>query len=899
MRLLLVGIALLASCVEPGHVDCNDGRLCPAGFTCSPLGCVAPDQLTSCEGKADDEVCDVAIGQGRCQSGTCIVAICGNGVIELPEVCDDGNQLGTDGCNGTCSSDESCGNGLVELEEECDCGADVPSDQASCEGTVNGGTRCTTSCTIARCGNGVMDPGEVCDDGNGVGGDGCSYDCLSAEACGNGILDFFAGEQCDDGNTRSIDGCSRSCKVESQTWRALSVESPEAVRDPAVAYDSHRRVLVAFGGSVGLVEQDITWQLEGATWTRATYVTHPIARTTTAMAYDEHRQRIVLFGGFGGVVHDDTWEYDGARWHKMTPATVPPGRFSHRLAYDAKRQRVVMFGGETAYGGNTFANDTWEWDGVNWTKITPTTSPPTARSAYGLTYDSVRGRIVLYGGRGSGAAVFGDTWEYDGTTWTARTITGPAARSSCTLTYDPRRGQVVMAGGTETWTLDTDGWEQITGADPDRMAHGAAYDFARGAVVLFGGSLVSTGQATATIAELGASSWPLASTATPAGATGHTVTYDVRRGRVVLLRTDFGNPMQTWELDGLGWRRVTTAASPTPRTGHSLAYDAARDRVVVFGGSSTASGTSGTRLADTWEYDGTNWAVRSPTASPPARTNHAMVYDSVRSRIVMFGGASGSAFDDTWEYDGSTWTQVTSTTKPHARSGHAMAYDSARQRIVMLGGTVTGGSAAVTWTFVSGTGWSTLAGATGPGALRNPALAYDAGRDRVVLHGGFDVIKLNDTWELVGDQWVNRVPSTSDEVGPRRWQHALVYDASRSRIVLFGGAQNDDVFDTWTFETVAVEAGEACTASTDVDGDTLAGCADDDCWGRCSPLCVPDAPAASCVMTPRCGDGVCDGVESCRTCASDCTVGSGACPLLCGDGYCDSPENATSCPGDC
>lgn len=65
----------------------------------------------------------------------------------------------------------------------------------------------------ATCGNGLIEPGEVCDDHNNLDGDGCSANCLSVEACGNGIVDVAAGEECDDGNTNNNDGCTSDCKL--------------------------------------------------------------------------------------------------------------------------------------------------------------------------------------------------------------------------------------------------------------------------------------------------------------------------------------------------------------------------------------------------------------------------------------------------------------------------------------------------------------------------------------------------------------------------------------------------------------------------------------------------------------------------------------------------------------
>src|SRR5262249_5957183 len=50
--------------------------------------------------------------------------------------------------------------------------------------------------------------------------------------------------------------------------------------------------------------------------------------------------------------------------------------------------------------------DTWEWDGIDWTQRAPASSPP-ARSGHVLAFDASRGRTVLFG-----SSSFGDTWEY-------------------------------------------------------------------------------------------------------------------------------------------------------------------------------------------------------------------------------------------------------------------------------------------------------------------------------------------------------------------------------------------------------------------------------------------------------------------------------------------------------
>lgn len=64
-------------------------------------------------------------------------SICGNGIIEGSEACDDGSTDNNDGCNSSCAKEpEFCGDGWWQL-----------------------------------------DRGEECDDGNKVNGDGCDNDC--------------------------------------------------------------------------------------------------------------------------------------------------------------------------------------------------------------------------------------------------------------------------------------------------------------------------------------------------------------------------------------------------------------------------------------------------------------------------------------------------------------------------------------------------------------------------------------------------------------------------------------------------------------------------------------------------------------------------------------------------
>jgi cysteine-rich repeat protein len=96
-----------------------------------------------------------------------------------------------------CVSANVCGNGILDLDEEC--------DDANLDDTDD----CLSNCKHNRCGDGKINlDTEQCDDGNAVDGDGCDNNC-SITACGNGVV--TGSESCDDGNVMDLDGCKSDC----------------------------------------------------------------------------------------------------------------------------------------------------------------------------------------------------------------------------------------------------------------------------------------------------------------------------------------------------------------------------------------------------------------------------------------------------------------------------------------------------------------------------------------------------------------------------------------------------------------------------------------------------------------------------------------------------------------
>jgi len=244
--------------------------------------------------------------------------------------------------------------------------------------------------------------------------------------------------------------------VAQEVWRKMTFGAPpgKAITGAAVAYDSARGRVMMFGGQLSSSTLQSISEWDGRAWVDVTPPSgSPDARYGAALVYDAARGRAVLFGGYrreGALVVglSDTWEWDGTRWTPQAPASSPPRRGDAGMTYDSARGRVVLYGG---YAEGTTYGDTWEWDGTSWTSVTPAGATPGPMHGHGLAYDASRGRSVLVSGA-AGAPV----WEWDGALW--RPVTPPAAGATPADGPEPlRRGDipiaVVLSGGVSLGPL--------------------------------------------------------------------------------------------------------------------------------------------------------------------------------------------------------------------------------------------------------------------------------------------------------------------------------------------------------------------------------------------------------------------------------------------------------------
>jgi hypothetical protein len=208
---------------------------------------------------------------------------------------------------------------------------------------------------------------------------------------------------------------------------------------------------------------------------------------------------------------------------------------------------------------------------------------------------------------------------------------------------------------------------------------------------------------------------------------------------------------ETWEWDGADWARVTTATDHhAPACDHmKLAYDSVNGTTVLVGG-----GHLQDLSPDTWWWDGNAWSLVS-SSGPPPRAHHGLVYDAAHQQSLLYGGIDNSSiFDDFWSWNGIAWTELTFA-GPGQRSHFGFAVNP--EGLLLFGG-ATGNATfatltAETWFLTNGV-WSQIS-VPGPSPRGSPALAWDPGREVWVLYGGFDATgaELGDTWEFDGSAW--------------------------------------------------------------------------------------------------------------------------------------------------
>jgi hypothetical protein len=317
---------------------------------------------------------------------------------------------------------------------------------------------------------------------------------------------------------------------------------------------------------------------------------------------------------------------------------------------------------------------------ISW--LMKTTKGPGQRSDFGMIYDCKKESIILHGGHGSGnqndqpvaqrmfySPHLSDTWVWNGSSWQL-VQNKPLTLQNHALTSDKKTQQNIIQGGWNgsqrmdgTYIMSDNDWikaDEKNGVGPGvRDTHTMIFDEKRKSIILFGGSTMKLefGKFTKAMQvafgdtwEFAGNEWTKLQVKSPDPRWGHKMVYDEKNGVIVLIGgcdgSNYFSDTWLWEGNTATWSKIATENMPSARCSHAMTYDRVSKKVLLFGGKTQ----SGDPLNDLWEWDGSDWKLLMEHAPPKPRYDHGFVYDEKRNKTILFGGYDGKDyFQDTWE----------------------------------------------------------------------------------------------------------------------------------------------------------------------------------------------------------------------------------------------------------
>lgn len=477
--------------------------------------------------------------------------------------------------------------------------------------------------------------------------------------------------------------------------------------------------------------------------------------------------------------------------------------------------------GDSGGSGGTSLGSPYTGPAGQWVDPTPDPFPRAWPSGYEVTAvnDSARGKLVVFA---YGSNVTTDlsnnqsmqVWDWDGKSFTDRTPktlpqnwVQPDGRFLAA--YDPARKVVVLLGSVSNLAEPSETIEYVPTSDsfvdavlstPDVGTSDCSYvfyDAGLGGVVLFGASASSD----LLLWEPSSHTWKDSGVAGngPPGLALDSVAYDASRRKLYAFGGIMSSPdVQAAEMDVATGTWTLRGSLNDSDVAFAAAYDSARDRVVLFpnaGDSPPATFEWDPSSGATTEFDA--GAVDVPGNVPAA------VYDSASGHVTALAipSPSGGVYMGEFQtWDGATWTQhvpkhisLPWVVASQDQFSMSLTYDSSAAHTVAVVESPSGEPIDDTLEW-DGTQWTDVTPsdpAKSPSLRTNVAMTFDASRDRVVLFGGqtgglgSNGRWLHDLWEWDGTAWTNRTPSPLPSAWPSgNWSVNMVYDPATKRVLL-------------------------------------------------------------------------------------------------------------------
>ncbi len=245
------------------------------------------------------------------------------------------------------------------------------------------------------------------------------------------------------------------------------------------------------------------------------------------------------------------------------------------------------------------------------------------------------------------------------------------------------------------------------------------------------------------------------------------------------------------------WATLSPSGSaPSARHGFTMEWDTLNSRVLIFGGQTSASGSSNGQN-DMYSYTPSSnaWASISALGTKPtARWDMAHGWDSVNNKMYVYGGTDNfsSQNNDLFSYNvvNNTWTSI-GTSSSLGRAGFSGAFDSANGKFYIFGGNRGASSSNELLAYtVSGNSWATLS-TGGPSARTASVSVWDPTNTKMYNIGGslntsFTYYNTLYSYNPSGNTW--STVSTTGTAQTARDQSTGVFDSSASRFYLFFGS---------------------------------------------------------------------------------------------------------------
>jgi Galactose oxidase, central domain len=547
--------------------------------------------------------------------------------------------------------------------------------------------------------------------------------------------------------------------------------------------------------------------------------------------YDPVHDRLVLIGNSDSPTVWTLTLSGTPEWNQVAGLYLN-GYWGVSYVYDSRRDRILAFGGASGHMYESYTNAVYA------IQLEPPQGPtlvevlddpvPLGRDYSAAAYDSLRDRLVVYGGRSHPPhddltlITVDETWALslsaNPPTWRFLPPSSAPApgRERMAYAHDPDHDRLWIQGGTsfssgevaDAWSLDLSdtnaaAWrgESILPSKPRQLSVGA-YDRDRNRFLVGGGT---GGGSTFDYQDFN-EVWSLPSTS---GAWSNLVpnsitprphynnvpaVYDPNGERFLLVGT--GATSQTtnevWMLKNESWQRL---AGDVDRSSFAVAMDPVRNRLMMFGGMKTGPTTE--LLALDLASPTPTWSLLTTSgASPQARSGHSMIYDPVGDQMVVFGGFVGPGnknANDVWTLSLSgtpTWTALSpSGAPPASRRNHLAVYDALRRRMIIAAGIDTNGTRSDVWALsLDSPAWNRI-NVTGPPPAFQAA-EYDRLSDRLVAIGGQSYVGGHYAVQAWGlplaspTAWSLLTPTGN---GPDEIDYpASAYDTKRDALMLFG-----------------------------------------------------------------------------------------------------------------